>query len=335
MFSRTVFASVVLLARVSLGYKQPIDYLEALEVLGTSYANPASVVDGLILSLLSVDVVGRVDATTTFVGQELNTEYLFGLFLQGADENTTQLIGTPHSVTVHSSVVDPPIAAVSYTSEMVSSTVNMTVPLQIDMFIAFDDDMKIVSYDAILRRIGEFMAYTAPYLAPQIAKEPNTTSTNVTELIELQTATDVCAVSTQYCTSDNQRYESHDMCMSFMTVLPFGKSWQGGMNTGWCRYIHKNMVKYRPEVHCPHIGPTGGDMCIDRDYVQVVDTNPFNKTLLAYNSSYNAADLKGVPASNVVELVKVQTEMVSMETVAFVRLVHLHEMSSPSILQSF
>ena len=78
------------------------------------------------------------------------------------------------------------------------------------------------------------------------------------------------------------------------------------------------MVKYRPEVHCPHIGPTGGDMCIDRDYIEVVDTNPFNQTLLAYNSSYNAADMKGIPASNVVELVKVQTEVVSMTTVAFV-----------------
>ena len=25
--------------------------------------------------------------------------------------------------------------------------------------------------------------------------------------------------------------------------------------------IDKNMVKFRPEVHCPHIGPSGGDMC--------------------------------------------------------------------------
>ncbi|KAJ3999701.1 hypothetical protein F5050DRAFT_879378 [Lentinula boryana] len=317
MLSRTAFASVLLLARISFGYKQPINYLDALEVLAAAYADPASVIDGIIPSPLSVDVVGRVDATTTFVGQELNTEYLFGLFLQGADENTTQLIGTPRSVTIQSSVVEPPVAAVSFISEMEFSTVNMTVPLQIDMFISFDDDMKIVSYDAILRRVGEFMAYTVPYLAPQIAKELNSTTTNVTELIELKTATDVCAVSTQYCTGDNQQYESHDSCMSFMTALSFGESWQGGMNTGWCRYIHKNMVKYRPEVHCPHIGPTGGDMCIDRNYVQVVDTNPFNQTLLAYNSSYNVADMKGIPANNVAELVKVQTEIVSMTTVAF------------------
>lgn len=80
------------------------------------------------------------------------------------------------------------------------------------------------------------------------------------------------------------------------------------------------MVKYRPEVHCHQIGPTGGDMCIDRDYIQVVNTYPFNQTLLAYNSSYNAADVKGVPAPNVMELVKVQMEVISITTVAFVSL---------------
>ncbi|KAJ3879940.1 hypothetical protein F5051DRAFT_324939 [Lentinula edodes] len=354
MYSITLLASLLLLARLSLGYKQPFDYLEILEGLAaalvpkslfviihlttdpfTRYADPASVLDGTLSTPLSVDVVGRVDATTTFVGQELNTEYLFGLFLQGSDENTTQLIGTPRSVTIQSSVVEPPVAAVSYISEMAFPTVNMTVPLQIDMFIAFDKDMKIVSYDAILRRVGEFMAYTVPYLAPQIAQELNATTTNVTELIELKTATDVCAVSSQYCTGGNQQYESHDACMSFMTALSFGESWQGGMNTGWCRYIHKNMVKYRPEVHCPHIGPTGGDMCIDRDYAQVVDTNPFNQTLLAYNSSYNAADMKGIPTSNIAELVKVQTETVSMTTVAFVSSISCVNHVDPDLFVSF
>lgn len=96
------------------------------------------------------------------------------------------------------------------------------------------------------------------------------------------------------------------------------------------------MVKYRPEVHCPHIGPTGGDMCIDRDYAQVVDTNPFNQTLLAYNSSYNAADMKGIPTSNIAELVKVQTETVSMTTVAFVsRSISCANRVDPDLFVSF
>lgn len=145
-------------------------------------------------------------------------------------------------MTIQSAVVEPPVVAVSYISDMAFPTVNLSIPLQIDMFMAFDDDsMKVVSYDAILRRIDELMAFTAPYLAPQIAEELNSTSTNVTELIQLKTAADVCAVSSLYCTGEFQQYDSQDACLTFMEALPFGESWQGGMNTGWCRYIHKSM----------------------------------------------------------------------------------------------
>lgn len=33
------------------------------------------------------------------------------------------------------------------------------------------------------------------------------------------------------------------------------------LQTTWCRYIHRNMVPIRPNIHCAHIGPSGGDMC--------------------------------------------------------------------------
>ena len=79
-----------------------------------------------------------------------------------------------------------------------------------------------------------------------------------------------------------------------------------------------DIVKYDPYVHCPHIGPTGGDMCIARDYIEITETVPFNSTLLSYNASYNALDLKNVPAANQEELVKVNTEMLYMTTVALV-----------------
>ncbi|KAJ4490750.1 hypothetical protein J3R30DRAFT_3400017 [Lentinula aciculospora] len=320
MFSKgPVLALVLILAPSSLGYKQPYEYLEALDVFGAAFSNPAGVFNGLIPSPLSPEVVGRIDAITTFVGQDLNAEFLFGLFYQDTLlDTTTQLIGIPSGMTIQSAVVEPPVVAVSYISDMAFPTVNMTLPLQIDMFMAFDDDsMKVVSYDAILRRIDELMSYTAPYLAPQIAEELNSTSTNVTELIELKTAADVCAVSSLYCTGIYQQYESQDACLSFMSALPFGESWQGGMNTGWCRYIHKNLVQFRPDVHCPHIGPSGGDMCIDRNYLEVTSAVPFNQTLLSYNSSYNAVDMKGVSEAAVQQLVKVQTQSITMTTVAF------------------
>ena len=47
-------------------------------------------------SLLAPDVQGRVDITRTFTGQELNTEYLFGLFANiAAAPNEFTLLGIP------------------------------------------------------------------------------------------------------------------------------------------------------------------------------------------------------------------------------------------------
>ncbi|KAF9070240.1 hypothetical protein BDP27DRAFT_1220995 [Rhodocollybia butyracea] len=304
---------------LTVAYRQPFEYLNAVQSLATAFTNPFAVVNGTLPSPLADDVVGRIDVTTTFVGQELNTEYLFGLFAEGASVNTTQLIGTPSSYTIQSLVVEPPVLAVSLIANIDYPTVDLSVPLQLDLFIAYDNELKIISYDAILRRWGEYLTYVIPLLVPKITEELNLTTTNVTELIALKTAVDVCQMSTQYCTGSNQQYASNDACMSFMTQLPFGQPWEGGMDNGICRYIHKNMVKYRPEVHCPHIGPTGGDMCIPRNYVQVTENMPFNQTLLAYNSSYNALDVKNVPAANQIELVKIGTETVYITTVAFVR----------------
>ncbi|KAF9067972.1 hypothetical protein BDP27DRAFT_1267003 [Rhodocollybia butyracea] len=320
MFSRFPTVSRIVLFHLvafTFAYKQPFEYLVAIERFATAFNNPSSVVAGTLPAPLAKDVVGRVDITTTFVGQELNVEYLFGLFAESSLQNTTQLIGSPSSYTVQSLVVEPPVVAVSIINNLNYPTVNLSVPLQFDLFIAFDNDMNIISYDAIARRWGEFMDYVTPLLVPKIAEELNSTITNVTELITLKAAVDVCAMSTQYCTGTNQQYASNDACMSFMTQLPFGQSWAGGLDTGFCRYIHKNMVKFRPEVHCPHIGPTGGDMCIPRDYVQITENMPFNNTLLAYNSSYNRLDMENLPPANQLELVKVQTNIVYMTTVAF------------------
>ncbi|KAJ3746211.1 hypothetical protein DFH05DRAFT_922790 [Lentinula detonsa] len=391
--SAAKFILVLRLIYSTAAYKQPFEYINAIESFANAFTNPTSVINNSIPSPLSEDVVGRIDITTTFVGQELNTEYLFGLFVEGASENTTQLIGTPTpSFTTQSLVIEPPVIAVSLVNTLWYPTIDSSFPLQIDLFIAFDDDMKIVSYDAILRRWSEFFNYVVPLLSPRIAQELNVTldegsnstatsvaeslglmnttytvvngsnigtalpqatnainaTLNTTELIRLKTAVDVCQMSTQYCTSENQVYASNDACMGFITQIPFGQPWEGGMDNGWCRYVHKSMyffvlfltreltrqllihlplpwsfcfkldmVKYRPEVHCPHIGPTGGDMCIPRDYIQVTDSVPFNNTLLAFNASFNALDVENIPLNNQMELVRVETEVIYTTTVAY------------------
>ncbi|KAJ6591247.1 hypothetical protein DFH09DRAFT_1306873 [Mycena vulgaris] len=60
-----------------------------------------------------------------------------------------------------------------------------------------------------------------------------------------------------------------------MNKKPLGKPWAMGIDNTICRWGHFGMIKYRPAVHCPHIGPTGGDMCNERSYYAATLNNPF------------------------------------------------------------
>lgn len=50
--------------------------------------------------------------------------------------------------------------------------------------------------------------------------------------------------------------------------------------------VHQNMVPMRPEVHCPHIGPTGGGFCDDKEtYAQTVTEKYFTNYPFAYGGN--------------------------------------------------
>ncbi len=69
-----------------------------------AFIYPANVQEARAINsaILAEDVQGRVDITRTFVGRELNTEYLFGLFanLASAEAGAISLLGLPLSYEV-------------------------------------------------------------------------------------------------------------------------------------------------------------------------------------------------------------------------------------------
>lgn len=49
-----------------------------------------------------------------------------------------------------------------------------------------------------------------------------------------------------------------------------------GRNTLLCRMIHQNMAPFRPAVHFPHTGKTGGGFCVDhQNYITTVTEDCF------------------------------------------------------------
>ncbi|KAI9029195.1 hypothetical protein DFJ74DRAFT_754741 [Hyaloraphidium curvatum] len=55
-------------------------------------------------------------------------------------------------------------------------------------------------------------------------------------------------------------------CVAFMNSIPYGSFDRANSNTATCRALHALMTPYSPEVHCLHVGKTGGPKCIDFTY---------------------------------------------------------------------
>jgi hypothetical protein len=202
-------------------------------------------------------VQGRVDITRNFPGRELNTEYLFGLF---TDPTSGTFLNIPVSYEITKFIAYDYIAAAT-TVVMFNSTLRIVVPVTIDTFIAWNDRGEILQYDATFRWFG-FLLDTLIAAAAKALGLPNLAEA-ITALAHTL-ATSICQVHDKHCTGANKQYGDTTECIDFLTKgVRFGKDYELGRNTLICRSLHQQMVQFRPEVHCPHIGPSGGGMCVD------------------------------------------------------------------------
>ncbi|KAJ6460131.1 hypothetical protein C8R47DRAFT_128491 [Mycena vitilis] len=245
--------------------------------LDWSFPRLIDIANGVNYSALDPDVVGRVDITNTFIGAELNTEYLFGMFSTFGNDGHTSLIGVPLNQTITQLVVQ---GNTIFTSLIVTFdwTVEI-IPVQFNVAFMFNDAGKVTQYDAVLVRSSGILPLVLPKMIPRLAEELGLpVSTDPTLLVTKKAAADICTAHEQFCPGSLAQYNSTEACLDFITNrIPFGDIWQAGQNTGICRYLHTAMLSRRPAVHCPHIGPTGGDMCAETSYPDVVLGDPFKE----------------------------------------------------------
>ncbi|CAK4032316.1 Hypothetical predicted protein [Lecanosticta acicola] len=76
----------------------------------------------------------------------------------------------------------------------------------------------------------------------------------------------LCPVIQQRCTGSNQQYTSVQDCGQQLGAKPFGNFDEAWGDNIACRTIHLILTVVHPEVHCPHVGPTGGGKCSEIDY---------------------------------------------------------------------
>ncbi|KAL7658776.1 hypothetical protein ACMYSQ_001725 [Aspergillus niger] len=241
-----------------------------------NFLYPANVeqMEAINSTLFTQDVQGRVDITRVFNGSELNTEYIFGLF---ADPDHVSLVGVPVDYSITQFIAQGNIAsATTVVTFNATSFGNLLVPVTIDTWIMWDADGRIMQYDATFRWFGFLLDTLVEALAESINGTTSQATASLTQLL----ATTICATHDQYCTGANQQYDNNAACLDFLTsAIPLGKDYELGRNTLLCREVHEHMVQYDPALHCPHIGPTGGDYCVDdQTYAQKVLQKYFNQS---------------------------------------------------------
>jgi hypothetical protein len=183
--------------------------------------------------------------------------------------SATSLLGYPVNYTIVHFAANQNIASAATIIMFNFSSLGLMLPVEIDTWNLFDADGLILEYDATFRWFQYFLDTLIDAVMPAV------NATNQAETVDHLTialAEGICKTHQKYCTGANQQYVNSTACFNFLTQdIRFGKAYELGMNTLLCRMVHENMVPYRPEVHCPHIGPGGGDMCVDdRAYGDVV-----------------------------------------------------------------
>jgi len=268
-----------------------------------AYPNDAVQARKINSTLFAKDVLGRIDVTRNFDGQELNTEYAFGLFANLAlNPDSFTLLGIPVKYTITHFAANAYIVSVALIVEFEITALGVTNPvevsfahsparlhlkaltdhIQIDFWCTFNGRGQIDQYDATFR----YLQWQFDYLMSvgEQVLQVNSTA-EVQSIIQAKLAQSICNTAQTYCNGTNQQYESEETCYEFLNEqVPFGQAYEMGMNTVLCRMVHQNMVPLRPDVHCSHIGPTGGAYCVnDRTYSGTV-LQPFftNKPFVPY-----------------------------------------------------
>ncbi|KAI4733353.1 hypothetical protein E4T50_16092 [Aureobasidium sp. EXF-12298] len=229
-------------------------------------------------SLLSSDILGRVDATRDYAGRELNTEYLFGLFANIAlNPDAFTLLGYPVNYTFTKFLGTGNVVSFAAVVEYMLPVTKTVIPQELDFWVTFNDKGEISQYDGNFRYLQWQLTSTISTIAASLNLS---SAADLTPILHSKLANSICETAAKFCNGTNLQYESQAACEDHLVNgTRFGEGWEWGMDTVSCRMIHQNMVPLRPEVHCPHIGPSGGGMCVDdRTYVGNLEENYFVNT---------------------------------------------------------
>lgn len=110
------------------------------------------------------------------------------------------------------------------------------IPIQIDSWIRYDDDLKVTQWDGVVRRFAWTQTELEPKMAKAAAAELGITgdeALDTKKVLQRRAAIDICDAHAADCTGLNQQYSSTDECVRFlMEEKKFGDWYQIGQDSG-------------------------------------------------------------------------------------------------------
>ncbi|KAJ7065670.1 hypothetical protein C8F01DRAFT_967399, partial [Mycena amicta] len=225
--------------------------------------------------LFNANATGRVAPVGEFTGFQDSIEYFWGLapIPSGSPPSGPVIL----SATLNSFT--------SGCAEVAASTVY----LQINMLNAdgsdgglistikqvafwhFDPTGAVLQYDAFIPNLDPPASLTHGFGDDVDAGVGLYSTSGMTSVID-----GVCGAQAETCVGANQVYATVDDCVATLTAKAFGRFDETWGDNVVCRAVHVILTAIRPEVHCPHVGPTGGGKCIQTHY----NVNYFDDTQL-------------------------------------------------------
>jgi len=198
-----------------------------------------------VQDIFAANVRGRVTPVGSFESFEGVVEYFYGLA-------STSIIPSVNFVTL---VADGNKVSVRVDILFNGTETQPTHNLTETGYFVFNDENKIVSFDLAILNLGAI-------IDPPVQAQPLV----IQQLCAVLTTglgghPATCAPGT-YVGS----YSDFNDCVTFMNSIPFGSWNRANSNTVTCRLLHSLLTPFRPAVHCPHSGKTGGGACIDFPY---------------------------------------------------------------------
>ncbi|KAJ6570578.1 hypothetical protein DFH09DRAFT_1153830, partial [Mycena vulgaris] len=265
----TILASAVLSsASQPFWYKRNFETIQKIYNLTVFPANADIIAKGapaVPAGLFNENATGRVTPVGEFFGFQDSFEYFFGLAPLPSGAPPNGAISNAKLVEFTSGC--PEIAASTvYLSVSTINPDNSTGPfisaLKQIAFWRFDAEGAVLNYDAWIPDLDLFSPLSRGYDQYTLAGM-NTTIQGI------------CALQATTCVGNNTVYNGVSDCVQTLSAKQYGREDEAWGDNVVCRGIHVLLTKIRPEVHCPHVGPTGGGKCIDVAYNDVYFNDEF------------------------------------------------------------